>query len=110
MCEPLFILIAKLAEKDGVSGLSNRPGLWTRMLDDQWEIAVNGHDEILEWPQTAERMGCKIQPYCCAVAYNGWLAGIFNPYSGAIAASDGANEANFIKALEAALEEQPCQR
>lgn len=97
---PIFVLLADIAKKDGVSGISKLPGLWERRIDDHWEIAVNGHNETIEWPQTKDRMGCRIESCHCAVMFNGCLAGILNPYGGIIAAGKLANEQAFIEALE----------
>ena len=104
--KPLFVLIAKLAEKDGVVGISKLPGLYEKRVGATWKIAVNGHKNDIEWPQTNERMGCRIPPFHCAVMYNGWLAGLFGPYGGIIAthpSEEGANEKNFAAALERAI-------
>jgi len=40
-------------------------------------------------------------PIHCAVLYNGWLAGVFSPAGGWIAAGEGANENTFIAACKA---------
>ena len=102
----IFVLLADLALRDRIGPMNKLPGLWERGLDDAWEIAVNGHHVTLQTAQTHNRMGCQVKPFTCAVFYHGWLAGLLNPYGGVIAAGpdDGANEANFIAALEKAAE------
>lgn len=102
---PIFVLLAEIALKDGVKGIAKLPGLWVKRIDANWEVAVNPHLEDIEWAQTPDRMGCTVPPMHCAVMWNGWLAGLMSPYEGVIAANpngDGANEENFVKALERA--------
>lgn len=40
----------------------------------------------------------------CVVWFNGWLAGVMDPYSGIIAAGEAANEGTFIAAIRARIE------
>lgn len=109
--KPIFVLIADLALRDGIGPLNKLPGLWERRLDATWKIAVNGHQETLELAQTHNCMGCHVKPFTCAVFYHGWLAGLLNPYGGVIAVgpNEGANEANFIAALEKAASAESAQ-
>lgn len=92
-----YMLIADIAEKDGVTPLNNLPGVWERKIDEHWTIAVNGHRE------EKKHKGVPVPPYCCYVEFNGWPAGLFTPYGGQFAAGDLANEDSFIKALEGVL-------
>ncbi len=102
MTPPLFDLIARLAIADEDSPITKfKPArCWHRRIDDHWEIWVNGHKE-------AKRGGPKedieVQPFHCYVEFNGFPAGIFSPFGGAIAAGALANEETFAAALEKAI-------
>jgi len=96
ICEA-FDALADLCVALGEAPLTKHAGLWERQVDERWHIAVNGHTE--EHP-TAE--GFPVPPFCCAVKFNGWPAGLFDPTGGVIAAGEGANETTFIAALRAA--------
>jgi hypothetical protein len=99
----LFLLLAQLAEKDGVSGvLSHRPGLWERKIDDQWTIAVNAHKEPVE-SLTTDGMNCKVPPFHCAVWFNGRLAGMYSAYDAWMADGAAANLKAFRLALKRAI-------
>lgn len=91
----LFGLIVQLAEKDGANPVSKFPGLWERKVNDQWEIKVNGHEEEIKG----------VPPFTCAVFYNGWPAGMLDPFGGLIAAGTEANEETFAQALQEAIKE-----
>lgn len=94
----LFILLAKLAEKDGASPLTKHAGCWERQVGEYWWIAVNGH----RVPMICSH-GPSVPPIHCVVEFNGWPAGLFNPLGGIIAAGDVANEETFAAALEAEI-------
>ena len=96
--EALFMLVAKLAEKDDAAPIHKFPGCWERKIDEHWWIAVNGHRD--------ERLcskGGKVPPFNCYVEFNGWPAGLFDPFDGIIAAGGLANEETFAAALEAEI-------
>ena len=95
-----FDLIARLGIKDGVVPLhAAHSGVWVRVLDEHWTIAVNGHKE------GKEHLGVRVPPFHCYVEYNGWPVGVFSPYGGWIAAGGAVNEAALIEVLTTALEE-----
>lgn len=94
-----FSEIAELAKVLDVKDIGKLPGCWEYQIDDQWWIAVNGHSEAIECST-----GSKVDPFNCYVQYNGWPAGLFDPYGGTIAAGTGANEDNFIAAIKAAID------
>lgn len=96
--EPLFILIARLAEKDGAAPINNLPGCWERQIGDHWWVAINAHGE----PKKCSK-GADVEPFHCYVQFNGWPAGVFTPYGGVIAAGAAANEESFAAAIEAEL-------
>jgi len=96
--EPLFLLLGKLAEKDGAAPLNKHAGCWERRIDEHWWIAVNGREEEISCSK-----GAAVPPFNCYVEFNGWPAGVFNPFGGIIAAGELANEETFAAALEAEL-------
>ena len=63
-------------------------------VDDRWVVKVNGHREQVE----------SVPPFSALLEFNGWPAGIIDPFGGTIAAGELANEDTFIAAMEAAIE------
>jgi hypothetical protein len=96
--EALFILVAKLAEKDGASPISKFHGCWERQIGEHWWIAVNAHEHDVKCSK-----GIEVKPFNCYVEFNGWPAGIFDPFDGIIAAGSAANEEIFAQAIEAEI-------
>lgn len=94
ICEA-FAVIADLCIALGEEPLTKHPGCWECVIDARWKIAVNGHPKA----QKCSLSEIPIEPFHCYVEYNGWPAGIFNPYGGTIAAGEAANEHTFIAAL-----------
>mgnify|MGYP001566582209 CR=1 FL=1 len=94
-----FLLIADLALLLDAGPLNKLSGCWEVVLDTQWRIAVNGHQEEKE-----SSLG-KVAPFHCAVEYNGFPAGMFHPYDGIIAGGSQANEDTFIEALKKKIAE-----
>jgi len=88
-----FIKICELGKKLGIPPLNTLPGLWEHRLDEYWEIKVNG--------QKREIGG--IAPFSAGIFFNGWPAGIINPYGGQIVRSHDISEDLFIEAIEAAI-------
>lgn len=96
--EPLFVLICKLAEKDGVASINRLDGCWERQIDQAWFMALNGHQKAVKCSKGAE-----VPPFNCYVEFNGWAAALFDPFNGVFAAGDAANEEAFAAAIEAVL-------
>jgi hypothetical protein len=94
----LFVLLCELAEKDDAAPLLKHAGCWERQIDEHWWIAVNGHRE-----EKQNSHGGMVPPFNCMVEFNGWPAGLFDPYNGIIAAGEAANEETFAAALEAEI-------
>src|SRR5262245_31738092 len=94
-----FVAVADLAAALGVSNINRLPGCWEYDVDEQWRIALNGHEQ----PTKCER-GMAVAPFHCYVEFNGWPAGELSPYGGYFAVGDAANEDAFIEALKAATE------
>jgi hypothetical protein len=65
------------------------------VVDKQWEFTVAGKEKIT-------LNGADLEPFNFAIWFNGWPAGIGNPFGGEIAAGELANEATFIAALKGA--------
>lgn len=104
--EPLFVMLGRLAAKDGAIPLNKNPGCWTRAIGKEWWVAINGHPE----PQKASSpngasagQAFTVEPFHCYVEFNGWPAADFTPYGGAFAAGEAANEEAFVAAVEAEI-------
>ena len=91
-------LIAQLGIKDGVTPLV---GPYERVLDEHWTLCLNPDTEMYKW------RGFEIPRFHCAIEFNGWPAGLINPFAGWIAAGTVANEDALIEALRLALA-TPC--
>jgi len=93
----VFNAIVDLALTLGVRSIKDLPACWEHQVDDEWFIAINGHD-------TEQRTtnGNRVLPFHCYIEYNGWPAGLITPYDGVIAAGSRANEDSFLAALESA--------
>lgn len=66
-----------------------------------WEIIVNGNQttKTVKPEQWGE---IEVPPFVCAVFWNGWFAGMIDPWGGILAAGDGANENTLIESIKAA--------
>jgi hypothetical protein len=93
-----FAKLAHLGCLVGAAPITQFDGCWEYRLDEQWEIAMNGHKE----PRKCS-FGVEVAPFHCYLQYNGWPAGVFNPRGGTIAAGSCANEDTFIAAIDAAI-------
>lgn len=94
-----MLAIADLAITLGAAPMTKYEGCWEHQVDDNWWIAINGHGDDKKCSK-----GPNVKPYCCYVEFNGFPAGLLNPYGGAIAAGIVANEDAFISALQKAIE------
>ena len=94
-----FAAVAELGNALGAGPLNKHPECWECVIDERWKIAVNGHAE----PKKCSLSGLPIEPFHCFIEYNGWPAGLMNPYGGTIAAGEGANEHTFIEAVRARI-------
>lgn len=98
--EDIWEAVFALAQADGVAPLNKHPGCWYRRLDQRWEIAINGHGE----PVTHPFEGCphEVPPFSIFAMFNGWPAGIIDPFGGSICAGELANIDSFVAALRTA--------
>ena len=97
ICEGFYAL-SLLAEATGDAlPLNKHDGCWEHQIDEQWWCAVNGHKEEMECSH-----GGKVPSYSALIEFNGWPAGIIDPFGGIVAAGTVANEDSFIAAVEAA--------
>jgi hypothetical protein len=87
----IFELIAKLAEKEGVSPIVNK--IWQYEVDEHWSFTVNGKNNTTDG----------IPPFNAMIVFNGFPAGIVGFDGGIIAAGEAANEDTFIKAMQKKL-------
>jgi hypothetical protein len=94
VCEA-FAVLADLCIALGEAPLSKHVACWEHKIDERWAVAVNGHNE----PKHCSFSAVPVDPFNCYVQFNGWPAGILNPYGGIIAAGELANEATFIEAM-----------
>ena len=99
--EDIWEQVFALAKADGVMPLNQFAGCWYRRLDEKWAIAINAHYEEIEHPFA----DCphKVPPFSIFVLFNGWPAGVIDPYSASIAAGAIANIDTFVAALRAAM-------
>jgi hypothetical protein len=94
-----FMAIAEYALATGAAPIKDK--LWHVKLDKSWEFVVNGFMEEKETgPFGQSRCSHKIGPAECYIEFNGWPAGIINPYRGSFAAGELANEQTFCEALK----------
>jgi hypothetical protein len=89
--------IAAMAAALGVTRINEMEGCWEHQIDDQWWVAVNGHQEDMECST-----GGKVPPYGMWFEYNGWPAGLVGASGGWVAAGAAANEDSLIDAIKAA--------
>ena len=97
-----FMKIAELGNALGAAPLNKHPACWECKVDKRWKIAVNAHKE----PKVSSMSKVPIEPFHAYVEFNGWPAGLLNPYGGTIAAGECANEDTFIAAIEARIARQ----
>jgi hypothetical protein len=68
-----------------------------------WELVINGNAEPRKANRAiprAEQWGeLELPAFTAAVFWNGWLAGLINPYGGCLAAGSGANEDALIASI-----------
>lgn len=102
ICE-MFDKMMMLGLKHGVESIKDYDGPWIQVVDHLWTFAVNGKDDPVKVDLEGTMGVSELRPFHAAVWFNGWLAGIINPYGGEFAAGSAANENSFINALDAAL-------
>lgn len=91
--------VLTLTQHLGVSNLKEHRGAWQHQIDEQWHIAINGHEASIE-VEPPGGMKVDIPPFGICVWFNGWLAGLFSPNGeGMFAAGGAANEAAFVEAV-----------
>ncbi|MBI3937113.1 MAG: hypothetical protein HY323_09060 [Betaproteobacteria bacterium] len=94
-------LIARLAIALKAAPMTRWPNAWRHQVDEHWTITLNGQREAIRVPIMGAPF--ELPPYHCVVEYNGWLAGLIQPYGGELAAGEAANEATLCAALLRAL-------
>jgi hypothetical protein len=101
-----FGVIAELGIAAGAAPINRFNNCWEFQVDDQWWIAMNGHQTPR--PASSEngasaKVPFSVDPFYCYIEYNGWPAGLICPLGGTIAAGIGANEDTFIAAIRARI-------
>lgn len=92
-----MILIVELATALGVTAINTLPGCWYHRLDENWEFAVNGHNEPRKWQDI------EIGPFTAYLQWNGFPAGLIGLGGGTMAAGSAANEDALCEALKKAI-------
>lgn len=91
--------VLRLMQAHGFTAIDQLPGAAEVKIDAQWYLAVNGHDAEIE-VTPPDCMSVSLRPYHFVVWYNGWLAGLFHPFGGSLAAGSAANEGALCAAIE----------
>jgi hypothetical protein len=92
-----------LADKRGAVPLNQHEGCWYVALDEHWELAANGHGEKKECGSFKHHKSPQaVSPFSIYVEFNGWPAGVIDPYGCSIAAGEAANIFTLVEALERA--------
>jgi hypothetical protein len=90
--------LAELHISRGLPPLNELPTPYEYGKIGKWELVINGSREDATWSR--EEGAVTIPPFTLYVEYNGWPAGMINPYEGEILAADGeANEQGLIEAI-----------
>lgn len=97
----VFAKLADLAIALGITDINKLEGCWEHNVDEHWFITINGHNKTIKNSKDVE-----VPAYHCYVEFNGWPAGIFSPFGGAICAGKLANEDTFLDAIKKALQFQ----
>ena len=71
----------------------------TIKIDDRWTVTIANKETV------RSAGGVEVPPFCVYIEFNGWPAGIINPFEGSIVAGEAANEDALIAALQARLAE-----
>lgn len=99
-----FAKVVNLGLELGFEEICNLEGAMIMDVDENWAVALNGHEEPVDVPQKGGCMGVSaLPPFTIAIFWNGWIAGMVNVHDGAIAFGELANEDTFIEAVEAAI-------
>lgn len=100
----VFMAIADFALARNAHGIKDLPGCYEVAVDDHWWIAVNGHDV-----PTRTSKGTEVPKFSAYVEFNGWPAGMLDPFGGVLAAGEIANEDALLAALRSPSQEQSPQ-
>lgn len=96
-----MMAVADYAQSMDMVPVNKVEGCWENQVNEQWWIAVNGHQENKLCSKNID-----VPPFTCYVEFNGWPAGYINPYGGVLAAGTAANEETFVAALKAQTREE----
>jgi hypothetical protein len=85
-----FVEITELAKKLEKKGLQKYPGLWEYIIDENWKIKLNKHDEMIG----------AVPGHHCQILYRGWPKGMIARWGGWMSWGPIANENTFIEAVQ----------
>lgn len=95
LCEPFILVAERFAELHGAplpKGLLSIGEETTGMECKGWRVRLNTTGEKID----------DVDAFTAKVEWNGWPAGILNPYGGCIAAGEAANLGTFLEWLPTA--------
>ena len=98
-----FDAILEMCDRLGVRDIGSMDGFWTYVIDDHWWIAVNGHKVDVEAQSPQHVNPTPVPPFTAYVEFNGWPAGLIDPYGGTLAAGEIANAETFMAACDAVV-------
>ena len=96
----IMVPVMALVKKLGVEGIASIDGAWEYRIDEQWYIAVNGHDHEVEVTVDG-MMSIKLSPYHFCIWQYGWIVAVFTPTAGVFL---GDNEEELVLAIFEAVE------
>lgn len=97
ICEA-YMACAEFGLSTGMENLKEYPGVWEHRVDDNWQIAANGHTEPLR-----TSTGLNVPPFHFLVLFHEWPVGLIAPNGGTLEyCGDECTEDKLIDALRAA--------
>lgn len=96
-----MLAIADLMIAVGKAPVNQKPGPVVHDVDARWKVVLNGHREPVKY---GEKNEIEVPPFHCYVEFNGWPAGLLDPFGGWLVAGTLANEETFVAAVKHATE------
>jgi hypothetical protein len=98
ICEAFARLVDLMIVQGAPMPITKHEGAYECVIDANWKATFNGH------PTEQKHGHITIPAFTAVIDYNGWPAGLMNPYGGVIAAGECANETTFIAAVNAQID------